>query len=179
MKLEKDYPGVKTLFIFGIQGPGYKEPHYDLEPERQKYCDIVQFDYVDEYFNITMDSISALKFALGYDWKGQEPDFVAIADDDTYIHIPNLWKTLYVEQALTKNSRFLMGGYFSGNPVLFAPDDLPNGTPLYPLYVPRYLYDDTPIYPIHLSGGFYIMPFNTLHCIYATAFRVSVNAQVV
>jgi hypothetical protein len=29
----------------------------------------VQFDFVDAYTNVTFDTISALKFALGFKWK--------------------------------------------------------------------------------------------------------------
>ena len=105
-------------FKNSLSNPPYKSSHktidyhtslgetFPLEPERRKYCDMVQFDFVDEYHNITMDSLSALKFALGYNWKGDEPDYVIIADDDAYIHIPNLWRKLYSSDQIQKVSFF-------------------------------------------------------------------------
>ena len=60
-----------------------------------------------------------------------------------------------------------------GNPVLRAPYDGQNdGSHVFPLFIPTYLYEGPDHYPNHMSGAFYILPFPTLPCIYATAFHV-------
>jgi len=35
-----------------------------MEEERQKHCDVVIMDFVDHYNNLTLKSVSALKFVL-------------------------------------------------------------------------------------------------------------------
>ena len=44
-------------------------------------------DYVDAYENVTLDSVSALKFVNSMPFKNNL-DFVLLGDDDTYINIP-------------------------------------------------------------------------------------------
>lgn len=108
MQFQDQYPSVKTLFVFGTTpehdfgGNGGKvettsKPLMSVQEETHLHCDVVQFDYIDTYHNITFDTIHSLKLALGLDWSGSEPDFVIIADDDTYINVPSLWQYLYDE----------------------------------------------------------------------------------
>lgn len=65
-----------------------------MPEEVTTYCDVVQFDYIDSYQNITLDTLNAVKLALGWDWKGLEPDFLGIADDDSFINVPALMTML-------------------------------------------------------------------------------------
>ena len=67
----------------------------------------MQFDFVDSYENVTLDMITALKFASNHHWQPDDseesqPDFLVIGDDDTYINIPVLWGILYEEKQLNK-----------------------------------------------------------------------------
>ena len=74
-----------------------------IEEEQRKYCDLVQFDFHDSYLNITLDTVNALKFALGVEWpRTGSPDFVIIADDDTYINLPQLKKMLFQDNIIFK-----------------------------------------------------------------------------
>lgn len=65
---------------------------------------MVQMDYVDSYENVTLDTISCLKFARHIEFGGEqfEPDFLIIGDDDTYINIPNLMSLFYEEKEIMK-----------------------------------------------------------------------------
>ena len=57
----------------------------DKSPE--KFLFLLQMDYVDAYENVTLDSVSALKFVNSFPFKNNL-DFVLLGDDDTYINIP-------------------------------------------------------------------------------------------
>ena len=91
-QLEK-FPDIRVLFLFGDMAPNEKdreETQESLVKEHEEHCDFVQFDFIDHYMNITLDSLHALKFTLGFKWMKSKPDFFIIADDDTYIHLPEL-----------------------------------------------------------------------------------------
>lgn len=93
MKRLNDYPDVRVVHIFGTPPPKEMVDQAVLAEEQAKFCDTIQFDYVDTYKNITIDTLHCLKVALGWSW-AREPDFLAIADDDTYIDIPEIYKYL-------------------------------------------------------------------------------------
>ena len=76
------FPEFKVLFLFGKPGPREKTVIQDaVKDEQEKHCDIIQFDFIDHYANM-----HALKFALGWKWK-LKPEFLIIADDDTYVNM--------------------------------------------------------------------------------------------
>ena len=54
---------------------------------------MVQMDFVDTYENVTLDTISCLKFARHIEFGGDqfEPDFLIVGDDDTYIKYQIYW----------------------------------------------------------------------------------------
>ncbi len=62
-------------------------------------------DFVDSYTNVTMDTVSGLKVALGWRWNHREPDFLVMGDDDTYINVPALWKLLFHDKVVKRVSR--------------------------------------------------------------------------
>ena len=66
----------KTIFVFG------KNPSNE---SLESFCDYVQFDFIDSYANVTLDSIAALTLAV----EEFEADFVAIGDDDLFINVKN------------------------------------------------------------------------------------------
>lgn len=59
-------------------------------------------DFVDTYKNVTMDTLSSLKFFLNWNWNGNQPDFLAIADDDTYVNVPAMWNVLFEDRIINK-----------------------------------------------------------------------------
>ena len=105
------YPLVKTLFLFGRALPNEKA--FPIGPEQVEHCDMVQMDYLDCYENVTLDTVSCLKFALSGFTPDSRPDFVVIGDDDTYINVPMLWALLYEEKAIKPDSKYLLGYRYS------------------------------------------------------------------
>ncbi len=80
-----EYPGVKVLNLLGRVGHGKPDEESKLQEEKRKFCDIVQvrtgpevkddqrqllclfhvqMDFIDHYNNLTLKTVSALKFVL-------------------------------------------------------------------------------------------------------------------
>ncbi len=59
-------------------------------------------DYVDAYWNVSLDSVSALKFSLALIDASVDLDFVLLGDDDTFVNIPALWGLLYDEKKIDR-----------------------------------------------------------------------------
>ena len=58
MQHQKQYPGIKTLFIFGTPDLEGGDADVSVAAEAKQHCDIVQMDYVDSYENVTLDTVS-------------------------------------------------------------------------------------------------------------------------
>lgn len=97
MRQRSNYPEVKVIFVFGrSEQPSARETRA-LAKESEENCDVIQLDFVDSYENVTLDTVFALRLALELDFGAPNgsPDFVLIADDDSYISIPRLWRKCF------------------------------------------------------------------------------------
>ena len=114
---------------------------------------MAQFDFVDHYSNITLDTMNALKFALGWSWKGASPDFLVITDDDNYVNIPDLVKTFYDEKGSLreKHSKTIFGELYRAIPVRKVEPHMVNFTFTPQFHLPSYLNTDA-WYPPHVTG---------------------------
>ena len=66
---------------------------------------MIQFNFLDSYENVTIDTLYGLKYAL--DWRRYSmdpPDFLMLADDDSFINIPALWKRFFPKHFVSFNS---------------------------------------------------------------------------
>lgn len=75
-----------------------------IEKENKKYGDILQIDIIDDYFNLTLKSVSIVNWLNKY---CQQVDFVLKADDDTFVNVRNLIVTM---NALNPYERAIYGG---------------------------------------------------------------------
>ncbi|XP_031537962.1 lactosylceramide 1,3-N-acetyl-beta-D-glucosaminyltransferase [Vicugna pacos] len=80
---------IKTLFALGTpSNPQIRERlQRRLVWEDQMYSDIIQQDFADSFYNLT------LKFLLQFSWANSfcpHAKFLMTADDDIFIHMPNL-----------------------------------------------------------------------------------------
>ena len=95
-----------VVFLFGTDPPpsdaaAAAANRATVAEEAGRHCDMVQMDFVDSYENVTLDTVSALKFALSWPWE-EEPEFVVVGDDDTYVNVPRLMDLLYNTGRMTK-----------------------------------------------------------------------------
>lgn len=79
----------RTVFMLG------KSNDIDLEKrikdEHRQYGDIVQYDFIDQYFNNTIKTLNAMKWASTY---CNNSRFYFFSDDDMYVSIKNLIRYL-------------------------------------------------------------------------------------
>lgn len=80
---------IRTVFILG------KSFDTDLEKrikeEHEQYGDIVQYDFVDEYYNNTIKTMNAIKWASTH---CNDTRFYFFSDDDMYVSIKNVLRYL-------------------------------------------------------------------------------------
>lgn len=76
---------IRTVFILGTS--------YDIDvqkrirEEQKNYGDIVQFDFIDEYYNNTIKTLNAIKWASIH---CNSSRFYFFSDDDMYVSVKNL-----------------------------------------------------------------------------------------
>ncbi|XP_053421104.1 lactosylceramide 1,3-N-acetyl-beta-D-glucosaminyltransferase [Nycticebus coucang] len=79
---------IKTLFVLGTPNPRQGEAlQRELVLEDQKYHDIIQQDFVDSFYNLTLKLLMQLSWANTF---CPHAKFLMTADDDIFIHMPNL-----------------------------------------------------------------------------------------
>ncbi|XP_074650240.1 beta-1,3-galactosyltransferase 5-like [Tubulanus polymorphus] len=79
----------KVVFFMGKPGNG-TSPN-GLANEAETYGDIVQADFRDTYWNLTMKSVLMLRWLNEY---CPDAKYAMKVDDDVYVHIPNLANSL-------------------------------------------------------------------------------------
>jgi len=95
---------VKCAFFFGNRH--YPQASKTLKREQEKYNDIVQYDFIDSYANLTYKTILALKWSTKYCSKAK---YVMKTDDDMYINTEML---PYIIEAIP--SKRFIGGHCWG-----------------------------------------------------------------
>ncbi|KAL0600403.1 Lactosylceramide 1,3-N-acetyl-beta-D-glucosaminyltransferase [Plecturocebus cupreus] len=136
---------IKTLFALGTPNPlEGKELQRKLVLEDQKYSDIIQQDFVDSFYNLT------LKLLLQFSWANTycpHAKFLMTADDDIFIHMPNLIEYLQsLEQIGVQD--FWIGRVHRGAPPIRDKSSK--------YYVSYEMYQ-WPAYPDYTAGAAYVI----------------------
>ena len=95
---EKGANASKPLFLFGN---GWKPDEQDIiESEHQTHGDVLQADYIDSYYNLSIKVLS------GYHWfkdHCNQAKYILRTADDNYINIPNMLSMVHREQKRIQN----------------------------------------------------------------------------
>ncbi|KAM9841160.1 N-acetyllactosaminide beta-1,3-N-acetylglucosaminyltransferase 2 [Aulostomus maculatus] len=154
VKMESRRKGglVRTVFLLGRQDSS-TGPHPDLknllELENQKYGDILQWDFRDAFFNLT------LKDLLFWGWLQQycpTTTFVFKGDDDVFVrtgalldYLDTQWTAHKLWKGFTNET---LMDLFVGDVINNA---MPNRDPLTKYYIPESFYKGA--YPPYAGGG--------------------------
>lgn len=88
---ENELPGkiIKVLFFLGIDVDYYNnsEVQRKINKEMSKYNDIIQMDFIDQYFNNTIKTMMSFRWAYQH---CPAADYYLFSDDDMYINVRNL-----------------------------------------------------------------------------------------
>ncbi|XP_053536480.1 N-acetyllactosaminide beta-1,3-N-acetylglucosaminyltransferase 3 isoform X1 [Ictalurus punctatus] len=137
---------IRTVFLTGTTGTGFKKQRLNklLKLENTKYQDILQWDFTDSFYNLT------LKQVLFLDWMQNwcpTADFLFNGDDDVFANTDNMVEFLK-EQRDNNGSKHL----YIGQLVLTSPP-VRNKNSKY--FIPE-LIEKAKVYAPYCSGGGYL-----------------------
>lgn len=155
---ERSYKGkvIRRVFIIGTDGSGLEEEKWNklVMREHQHYNDILQWDFKDSFFNLTLKQILFLEWM---DRRCPQARFLLNGDDDVFAHTDNMVEYL---QSLKDNN---------GNKHLFTGHVLKNAypkrSPDNKYFVPLHVYEKD-IYPPYCGGAGYLLSGYTALVIY-------------
>lgn len=134
---------IKTLFLLGSPSNEAERANHQklVEYEDYIYGDILQWDFLDSFFNLTLKETHFLKWFHTY---CPSVRFVFKGDDDVFVSVKNIFE--FLENTNEKN--------------LFVGDVILNAKPIRrkdnKYYIPEALYDKN-VYPPYAGGGGFLM----------------------
>ncbi len=156
----KGFPS-RTVFLLGnVDSPRQRK---QLKVENRRFRDIIQFDFLEEYQNLTIKVLAGIKWAMRY---CHQAKYVFRSDDDLFVDLLTL-KTILDEKEKIYNLSRAMIGQRNVNMTIFREDRLCSKWCL--------ANDDYPqfkTYPPYIYGAFYILSVGVLEDIYRTAISI-------
>ncbi|XP_071851851.1 beta-1,3-galactosyltransferase 5-like [Apostichopus japonicus] len=105
---------IKQVFLIGTT---FNDTHTRLiQKEREQYHDVLQEDFVDSYYNLTLKTIMGIKWASIY---CREALWVMKADDDVYINFQHLIG--YLKLMSPTKHRVIIGNKYTDKPPIRDP----------------------------------------------------------
>ncbi|XP_054138249.1 lactosylceramide 1,3-N-acetyl-beta-D-glucosaminyltransferase [Melozone crissalis] len=158
---------IKTLFALGR--PTHHEQktqqQRELELEDQKYQDLIQQDFLDTFHNLT------LKLLLQFSWVKaycRHARFIMSADDDIFIHMPNL--IAYLQSLTQMGAQDLwIGRVHRGSP--------PIRDRRSKYYVPYEMYQ-WPSYPDYTAGAAYVISNDVAARVYEASLTLNTSLYI-
>ncbi|XP_008304043.1 UDP-GlcNAc:betaGal beta-1,3-N-acetylglucosaminyltransferase 3-like [Stegastes partitus] len=147
---------IRRLFITGTAGDGLEKKRLNkfLKLEQHENNDILQWDFVDAYYNLTLKQILFLEWM---DRNCPHVRFLMNGDDDVFAHTDNM--VMYLKSLkVNDGSKHLYTGQLRTNqaPIRDENDKY---------YVPVQVYESGS-YPDFCSGGGFLLSGYTAHVIY-------------
>ncbi|XP_036378168.1 UDP-GlcNAc:betaGal beta-1,3-N-acetylglucosaminyltransferase 7 [Megalops cyprinoides] len=140
---EIDGKRIKTLFLLGASSNEVEKANHQklLEYEDYIYGDILQWDFMDSFFNLTLKETHFLKWFSTYCGNVR---YIFKGDDDVFVNVQNIFE--FLGDINIKN-------LFVGD-VLFKAKPIRKKENKY--YIPQALYNKTH-YPPYAGGGGFLM----------------------
>lgn len=158
---------VKVLFALGLHPRPLerKKVQRELLEEDEKYHDLIQQDFLDTFHNLT------LKLLLQLSWTHahcRHARFLMSADDDIFIHLPNLIHYLQeVDQAGAKD--FWVGKVHRGSPPIRSKDSK--------YYVSEEMYPWL-MYPDYTPGAGYVVSRDVASRVYQASLTLNASLYI-
>uniref|UniRef100_UPI00398E8046 UDP-GlcNAc:betaGal beta-1,3-N-acetylglucosaminyltransferase 7 n=1 Tax=Pristiophorus japonicus TaxID=55135 RepID=UPI00398E8046 len=134
---------VKTLFLLGTSSNGNERSHHQklLEYENIIHGDILQWDFLDTFFNLTLKEVNFLKWFSTY---CENIEYIFKGDDDVFVSTENVLEFL---NAPTVTHLFVGDVLYKAKPIRKKENKY---------YIPEALYNKT-YYPPYAGGGGFLM----------------------
>ncbi|XP_068190649.1 UDP-GlcNAc:betaGal beta-1,3-N-acetylglucosaminyltransferase 7, like [Antennarius striatus] len=145
-ELMVDGKKIKTLFLLGSPAPGKDTKNLQklIDYEDQIYGDILQWDFMDTFFNLTLKEVNFLKW---FDIYCSGVQFIFKGDDDVFVNTHNLLELIAFKVEEHKEANLFIGDTIS--------KAIPIRNRQSKYYIPRELYDKP--YPPYVGGGGFLM----------------------
>ncbi|KAL2103263.1 hypothetical protein ACEWY4_000131 [Coilia grayii] len=137
---------IKTLFLLGSPSTGKDAKNLQklVEYEDRLYEDILQWDFMDTFFNLTLKEVNFLKW---FHIHCSHVQFIFKGDDDVFVNTENLVELIGFRAAEDKVKN------------LFVGDTIAKAIPIRnrqsKYYIPKELFDKP--YPPYVGGGGFLM----------------------
>lgn len=137
---------IKTLFLVGTPAAGKDTKNLQklIEYEDMLYKDILQWDFMDTFFNLTLKEINFLKW---FDIFCPNVHFIFKGDDDVFVNTQNLLELISFKVEERQDAD------------LFVGDTINKAIPIRnrqsKYYIPKELFDKA--YPPYVGGGGFLM----------------------
>lgn len=137
---------ITTLFLLGSPASGKDTKNLQklIEYEDRIYGDILQWDFMDTFFNLTLKEVNFLKW---FDLYCPGVRFIFKGDDDVFVNTHNLLELIDFKVEVRKEADMFVGD------TIFKASPIRNRQSKY--YIPRELYDKP--YPPYVGGGGFLM----------------------
>ncbi|XP_056319690.1 UDP-GlcNAc:betaGal beta-1,3-N-acetylglucosaminyltransferase 7, like [Danio aesculapii] len=137
---------IKTLFLLGTPAPGKDSRNLQalVQYEDRTYGDILQWDFMDTFFNLTLKEVNFLRWFSIY---CSDVPFIFKGDDDVFVHTKNLVELIGFRKEENKVENLIVGD------AILEAKPIRNRQSKY--FIPRELYDKR--YPPYLGGGGFLM----------------------
>ncbi|XP_049610911.1 UDP-GlcNAc:betaGal beta-1,3-N-acetylglucosaminyltransferase 7, like [Syngnathus scovelli] len=137
---------IKTLFLLGSPSVGKDRKNLQklIEYEDKIYGDILQWDFMDTFFNLTLKEVNFLKWFHIY---CPDVQFIFKGDDDVFVNTDNLLDLINFKVEEHKETNLFVGDTIS--------KAIPIRNRQSKYYIPRELFDKP--YPPYVGGGGFLM----------------------
>ncbi|XP_051509172.1 UDP-GlcNAc:betaGal beta-1,3-N-acetylglucosaminyltransferase 7-like [Myxocyprinus asiaticus] len=137
---------IKTLFLLGTPSTGKDSRNLQalVQYEDRTYGDILQWDFLDTFFNLTLKEVNFLRWFNIY---CRKVPFIFKGDDDVFVHTKNLVELIGFKIEEKKVVNLIVGD------TIFKAKPIRNRQSKY--FIPKELYDQP--YPPYLGGGGFLM----------------------
>ncbi|XP_033006764.1 UDP-GlcNAc:betaGal beta-1,3-N-acetylglucosaminyltransferase 7 [Lacerta agilis] len=134
---------VRTLFLLGVASKEEERANYQklLDYEDRIYGDILQWDFLDSFFNLTLKEVHFLKWFNIY---CDHVRYIFKGDDDVYVSPGNILEFLEDQKA---DNLFVGDVLFKARPIRKKENKY---------YIPNALYNKN-TYPPYAGGGGFVM----------------------
>ncbi|KAM9312047.1 beta-1,3-galactosyltransferase 1-like [Gastrophryne carolinensis] len=144
---------VVLIFLMGLSKVASKEVQMMLEEENTIYGDIVQQDFMDTYYNLTLKTLMGMEWVMKF---CSTASYVMKIDNDMFLNVD------YLSHRFLRPDLPLRTNYFTG---LIVARTQPLRNNAYKWYVPKEVYpNDT--YPPYCSGPGYLFSSDMAKKIY-------------
>lgn len=135
---------IKTLFLLGKSSNEVEQANHQklVEYEDYIYGDLLQWDFLDSFFNLTLKETHFLKWFHTY---CPSVRYIFKGDDDVFVSVENIFE--FLDNSDVKKNLFVGDVIFKARPIRKKENKY---------YIPQALYNKTN-YPPYAGGGGFLM----------------------